>query len=97
MYFFSYGRTFLSQKIATPTRGHNILDLCFVNSKEMIAETDVQETSMSGHKLVVNDTLYNLNTKIDHEQQKREGLQELKFYHSMIKWNENKNKLTNIN
>ena len=43
----------------------------------MIVQTGVQETNMSDHKLVVIDTLYNLNTENHHQQQNREGLQEL--------------------
>jgi len=46
---------------------------------------EVQETNMSDHKVVVIDTLYNLNTENLHEQQNREGLQELNFYHSRTK------------
>ena len=62
-----------------PTRSHNILDLCFVNNEEIIAQTEVQETNTSDNKLVVNDTLYILDTKAHHEKQIREGLHELNF------------------
>ena len=59
---------FLSQIRTTPTRGQNILDLCFINKEDMIEKREVQETNMSDHKLVVIDTLYNLNTQKHHQQ-----------------------------
>ena len=50
---------FLSQIITTPTRGQNILDLCFINNEHMIVQTEEQETNMSDRTLVVIDALYN--------------------------------------
>ena len=87
---------FLSQIITNPTRGQNILDLCFIDIEDTIVPTEVQETNMYDQKLVVIDTLYNLNTVNHHQQQNREGLQELNISHSRTNWDEINRELTNI-
>ena len=46
---------FLEQIVNLPTRGENILSLCFVNSIDMIASTEVQQANMSDRKQVVID------------------------------------------
>ena len=74
---------FLSQIITNPTRGQNIINVCFINKEDMFVQTQVQETNMSDHKLVVMDTLSYLNTENHQQQQNREGLQELNFYHGI--------------
>ena len=47
---------FLEQIVNVPTRGENILDLCFFNNIDLIVNTEVQPTDMSNHQLVVIDT-----------------------------------------
>ena len=41
---------------AKTQRGENILDLCFGNNMHLIVNTEVQDTNMSDHNLVIIDT-----------------------------------------
>ena len=47
---------FLEQCIMVPTRNHNILDLFLTNNYDIVLRTDVEETSISDHNIVIIDT-----------------------------------------
>ena len=77
---------FFEKIVNVPTRREKSLDLCFVDDRDLIVNTEVQPTDMSDHKLVVNDT--SLEYKYINTQAKREctGLDSLNFFHERIDW-----------
>ena len=63
VFFSCVDELFLSQIVTIPTRGQNILDLCFIKNEDVIVQTQVQDTNMSDHKLVVIDT-HEINSEL---------------------------------
>ena len=76
---------YLVQIIDQPTRGSNILDLCFVNNEELIYRTELIDTVISDHRPMIITTTY-VQPRSCSDVQIQSGLRKLNFHSNDINW-----------
>ena len=78
---------FLHQIVKTPTRGNNILDLCFVNNTDLLWNAETKEiASLSDHNLVVIHTAMGATQPADAREETRRGFHNLNFFSERTQW-----------
>ena len=87
-------RFFLKQIIDKPTRGKNILDLVLVNNEEATLYTEVVQTSLSDHNLILCMTRYTTASDMMKHSHDQEGLIRYNFWDPAVNWDSIRAKLT---
>ena len=76
---------YLVQIIDQPTRGANLLDLCFVNNEELIYRTELIDTVISDHRLMILTTTC-VQPRSCSTMQIQSGLRTLNFHSADVDW-----------
>ena len=78
----------LTQMVDLPTRGENVLDLCFTNDDSFILDLRTEDSIMTDHRLIRIKVMLGYPTdSIDGEGARSEiGFANLNFFHSSICW-----------
>lgn len=76
----------LTQIVERPTRGENILDLILTNCENIILETEVRDTIMSDHRLIITKTAGLPIIDIMETKFPANGFDKLNFYSNTIDW-----------
>lgn len=76
----------LIQRITSPTRGSNILDLFMTNNDELVSALNTEDTIISDHRLVVVETILDRKSELLDRKDHRDLFTQLNFFSEDTKW-----------
>ena len=87
---------FVEQYVGQPTRGENILDIVATNDPDLIAGINIEDTSMSDHRLVIVRTCFGAHKPKGAATNLESGFRSLNFWYNNIDWESMKDELSSI-